>query len=201
MNPHKPIGPQSLPLEVFDEWMKEAQAQPNIREATAMTVATVGQDLTVHARIVLCKHWSVEGFKFYSNYQSRKGLDLLHNPIAALVFYWDPMFRQVKISGPVSRTTRDDSVEYWRSRPRASQLSQYISRQSQAATSRATMEQERDAVESEFHGREIPCPEHWGGYILKPERIEFWVGQEGRLHDRYEFEKTSTLWTFRRLYP
>ena len=166
-----------------------------------MSLATVGADNNLHSRVVLCKHWSVEGFKFYTNYQSRKGLELAQNPNVAAVFYWDALFRQIKISGAVTQTSREDSVAYWASRARDSQLSQYISRQSQAAPNRQVMEQEWEVARQEFLGRDIPCPAHWGGYLIKPERLEFWIGRPGRLHDRHEFEKTSTLWAYRRLYP
>lgn len=188
-------------MEVFEAWMHEARQHPHIKEPTAMALATASPDGGIHARVVLCKQWSHLGFLFYSNYHSRKGLDLRTNPNAGAVFYWDPMFKQIKISGPVSMTSRKISEDYWRSRSRESQLSQFISRQSEEAPARESMEAARLAADEEYRGREIPCPGHWGGYLLKPERIEFWIGREGRFHDRYEFDKTSTLWTFRRLYP
>jgi pyridoxamine 5'-phosphate oxidase len=194
------IGPQSQPLEVFNVWMAEAKSMPQVREATAMSLATAGAT-DLHARIVLCKQWSNEGFVFFTNYQSQKGLDLQHNANAAAVFYWDALFRQVCISGLVEKTSRQVSEEYWNSRARESQLSQYISHQSQSVPSRAVLQAAWTDAEARFKGQPIPCPTHWGGYRLVPSRIEFWVGQPGRLHDRFSFEKSGPVWTFRRLYP
>lgn len=195
------IRPDSDPIQIFSSWMIEAKQQATIREPTAMTLATLSPEGTLHARVVLCKGWSKDGFLFFTNYTSRKGLDLQHHPHAAAVFYWDPLFRQVKISGPVRQTTRPVSENYWNSRPQDSQLSQYISRQSQPAPPRADLEREHQLAKEKFKGHKIPCPTDWGGYLLEPKLIEFWIGRPGRLHDRYEFAKTSTLWTFRRLYP
>ena len=195
------IGPQSQPLEIFSAWMAEAKQCPQIREAAAMSLATSGPS-ELHSRIVLCKQWSEDGFVFFTNYQSRKGLDLQHSARAAAVFYWDPLFRQICISGTVVKTSRQVSEDYWNSRARDSQLSQYISQQSLKVDSREALQEAWTKADKSFAGgKPIPCPAHWGGYTLKPQRIEFWVGQPGRLHDRYEFEKTERVWTFRRLYP
>lgn len=195
------IGRNTPPLTIFNAWLAEAQQNKAIREATAMTLATVDPQGNVHARVVLCKNWSEHGFVFYTNYQSQKGLDLEKNPHAAAVFYWDAMFRQIKISGAVSKTSRETSKKYWSSRERASQLSQYISRQSEEVPSRQEMERMCAEAEVKFAGLAIPCPENWGGYLLAPERIEFWIGQPGRLHDRFEYRKSQNHWTFCRLYP
>ncbi|HMN68642.1 MAG TPA: pyridoxamine 5'-phosphate oxidase [Bdellovibrionales bacterium] len=172
-----------------------------MREPTAMAIATVSGEGDVHQRVVLCKSWSEDGFVFYSNYNSRKGRDLGANPHIGAVFYWDPMFRQVKITGVAEKTSRADSEAYWASRPRASQLSQYVSRQSEPCESREALERAWREAETRFHGHQIPCPEHWGGYLLRTQQIEFWMGRENRLHDAYSFEKAAAGWTFRRLYP
>lgn len=195
------IGANSQPLAIFEAWMKEAKQNPQIHEASAMTVATMNASGAIHARVVLCKQWSEEGFVFFTNYNSRKGLDLQHNANVAAVFYWDPVFRQIKISGKAHKTSRKVSEDYWNSRPVGSQLSQYISRQSEAVTSREVLEQARREAEKKFAGKAVPCPAHWGGYVIVPQTIEFWMGQPNRLHDRYEFEKSHKSWTFRRLYP
>ena len=195
------IGPKSQPLQIFDAWMTEAKQNAAIREATAMSLSTLGGDGHLHGRIVLCKEWSDAGFVFFSNYDSKKGLDLQHSPEAAAVFYWDPMARQVNISGTVSRTSREVSENYWNSRPRDSQLSQFTSAQSQEIASREDLERAWLATEKKFAGQNIPCPAHWGGYVLMPDRIEFWTGRPNRLHDRQEFQKSGNHWTFRRLYP
>lgn len=200
MKTESEIGPKSNPLEVFSEWMNLAQTQ-SIREPTAMSVASASPTGELHARIVLCKKWSEEGFVFYTNYDSRKGHDIALNPQVNLLFYWDPLFRQIKISGTAEKGSREDSVAYWRSRPRESQLSQYISRQSQPISSRKELEDLWKKAESRFAGQEVPCPEHWGGYLVRPQKIEFWIGRPNRLHDTFEFEKTNSHWTFRRLSP
>jgi pyridoxamine 5'-phosphate oxidase len=196
------IGPNSQPLTVFSKWMEEAKADTRIREASAMAVATVSSAGEVHNRIVLCKSWSDDGFVFYTNYESQKGEDLAARPVAGAVFYWDPLFRQIKISGAIEKTSRAESEAYWRSRARGSQLSQFISSQSRPVDSRAELEQASAAAEKRFQDAEIPCPPHWGGYRLRPKAIEFWIGQPNRLHDRHEFlRRPDSTWTYRRLYP
>jgi pyridoxamine 5'-phosphate oxidase len=194
------IGPTTQPLDIFKTWMDEAKAHPGIKEASAMSLATSdGREL--HSRIVLCRGWTEEGFTFFTNYQSRKGLDLAKDSAASAVFYWDPVFRQISISGTVTKTSREVSEKYWNSRARESQLSQYISHQSQEVESREILEQAWTKAEKEFAGKTIPCPAHWGGYLLSPRLIEFWVGKPGRLHDRFEFQKNQKVWTLRRLFP
>ena len=195
------LKPDARPLDIFTAWMAEAKADPAVREATAMTVATQGPGGELHARVVLCKEWTDEGFFFYSNYHSQKGRDLEADPEAAAVFYWDPLFRQVRVVGRARRTSREISERYWNSRPRASQISGFVSHQSAPVASREALTAEWAETERRFAGRPIPCPPHWGGYVLEPRRIEFWFGQPNRLHDRFEFEKTPTNWTFRRLSP
>ncbi len=195
------ITAHSKPIDVFNRWMDEARAQSDIREPVAMALATQSPDGGLHNRVVLCKSWSDQGFTFFTNYLSAKGRELAHHPFAGAVFYWDPLLRQVRISGRVEKVPEKDSQEYWRLRPRDSQLSQYISRQSEEVSSREELERLKAEAEREFEGREVPCPKHWGGYILLPQSIEFWVGQPGRLHDRFVFEKSEKAWTFRRLYP
>lgn len=195
------INAQSDPLTVFEEWMKEAKAEKAIREPTAMALATSGKSGELGVRVVLCKDWSEKGFVFFTNYHSRKGLDLARNSAAAAVFYWDPLFRQVKIEGEVEKTSRAESDAYWNSRPRDSQLSQFVSRQSEVITSRENLEKAWAEADKRFQGLTIPCPIHWGGYVIKPRSIEFWIGRPGRLHDRFSFEKDAVGWTFRRLSP
>ncbi len=195
------IDSNSRPLEIFSAWIDEAKRHKGIREPNAMTFSTLGKSGEIHSRVVLCKEWSDQGFTFYSNYNSQKGLDLQHSDQASAVFYWDPLHIQVDISGRVSRTSREVSEKYWNSRERESQLSQYISRQSEEVESREELERLKAAAEKQFAGQPIPCPAHWGGYVLAPRRIEFWVGKTGRLHDRFEFQKSGNHWTFRRLYP
>ena len=195
------ITAASNPFKIFETWLAEAKTHPGIKEATAMAFATVGATGDLHNRIVLLKDFSDQGFTFFTNYASLKGQDLKSHPKAAAVFYWDPMFRQVKISGRVEKVERSISEAYWASRPRESQISQFISKQSQPVDSRETLDNEWAKAEVEFRGREIPCPADWGGYLIVPQLIEFWIGRAGRLHDRLVFEKHNSAWTFRRLYP
>ncbi|NJL25670.1 MAG: pyridoxamine 5'-phosphate oxidase [Calothrix sp. SM1_5_4] len=195
------ISALSNPIEVFANWLREAKGHPGINEATAMSLATQNPSGELRVRVVLCKDWSKEGFIFFTNYLSKKGLDLEQNPRVGAVFFWDPMFRQIKISGTVEKTSRQVSEDYWDSRERGSQLSQYVSRQSAVVESREALQAEWKKAEAEFAGKAIPCPENWGGYLLRPKTMEFWIGRENRLHDRYQFEKTGSFWTFSRLSP
>ncbi len=195
------ISARTNPIELFSRWLHEAATHPGIREATAMALATVALDGGVQNRIVLCKSWSEEGFVFYTNYLSRKGRELDRNPHCSAVFYWDQLGRQIRITGRVEKVPAEQSRAYWKSRPRESQISQYVSQQSEVVGSREELEKLASEAEKNFAGQEIPCPDHWGGYLIKPKSIEFWIAQPGRLHDRFEFEKSDHTWTFRRLYP
>lgn len=188
-------------MDIFEEWMSLAKSTPAIREPTAMNVATIDKNGGLHSRVVLCKKWSEEGFYFYTNYDSRKGQQLADHPQAGLLFYFDPLFLQIKVSGSVERTTRADSEEYWNTRPRASQLSQYVSRQSAPVGSRQELDQAWADAEKKLAGKPIACPPNWGGYLVRPKTIEFWIGRPNRLHDTFEFEKHPKGWTFRRLCP
>lgn len=195
------INDQSRPLDVFNAWMASAKAEPAIKEPNAMALSTVNREGEPQLRVVLCKSWSEEGFIFYTNYESRKGHDILENPRVAANFYWDPLFRQVKIIGRAKKTARAISENYWSTRSRESQLSQWVSHQSEPVDSRDTMEEAWHAAEAKYAGHDVPCPQHWGGYLIEPSAIEFWVGQPGRFHDRFLFEKSNSTWTLSRLYP
>lgn len=194
------IGPSSQPLTIFETWMQEVKLL-GLKEPSAMTLATVDGAGDVHARVVLCRGWSEDGFVFFTNYHSQKGQDLAAHDRAALVFYWDVLQRQIRIDGVVQKTSATLSDEYWRARARESQLSQYVSEQSKPVGSRADLERAWSEAEEKFAGREIPRPEHWGGYRLRPKAMEFWMGKPGRLHDRHLFSKTSSGWTYSRLSP
>lgn len=189
------------PFELFTEWMNEAKKTPQIREPIAMALATVSKNHEPHTRIVLCKEWGPKGFVFYTNYLSLKGHDLDENSNASAVFYWDPLFRQVRVDGVIRKTSREQSETYWKSRAKHSQISQYISRQSEKVGSREELEQLWKKAEEQFAFKEIPCPAHWGGYALEAKTIEFWIGRADRLHDRFRFEKSPKTWTILRLYP
>ena len=195
------IEPDSRPLDLYKTWLDDAKATGVIKDPNAMTITTVSSEGQPRARVVLCKDADEDGFTFYTNYDSQKGRDLGRTPRAGALFYWDPLFRQIKIEGEVVRTARATSEAYWRSRARASQLSQYVSRQSESLSSRAHLEELYRAADAQFGSTEIPCPPQWGGFVLRPTVIEFWVGVADRLHDRHEFRKSADGWTYRMLYP
>lgn len=189
------------PISQFQIWLDDAIAA-NIPLAEAMTLATATPDGRPAARMVLLKQVDQTGFVFFTNYRSAKARQLDANPYAALVFYWNLLERQVRVEGSVVRTSAEESHEYFQTRPRESQIGAWASEQSEVITGRGVLEQRAQELETLYCDREIDCPEHWGGYRLKPERIEFWKGRLGRLHDRILYELDSNgLWTISRLAP
>nr|XP_006638366.2 PREDICTED: pyridoxine-5'-phosphate oxidase isoform X1 [Lepisosteus oculatus] len=175
------------PILQFGDWFEQATKCPAIGEANAMCLATCSKDGRPSARMVLLKGYSQEGFRFFTNYESRKGAELDSNPFAALVFYWEPLNRQVRIEGPVDRIPRESSEEYFHSRPKSSQIGAVVSRQSSVIPSREYLRQKNAELEEKYQGEEVPMPDYWGGYILRPKVMEFWQGQTNRLHDRIVF--------------
>jgi pyridoxamine 5'-phosphate oxidase len=151
--------------------------------------------------MVLLKHVDHDGFVFYTNYHSAKAQQLDANPYAALVFYWVQLDRQVRVEGSVTRTSVEESREYFATRPRESQIGAWASSQSAEIESRAALEQRAAELEKQYCDREVDCPEYWGGYRLKPERIEFWKSRIGRLHDRILYQRDGDSWTISRLAP
>lgn len=191
----------SDPFALFHEWL-QAAIKAQILEPNAMTLATVRADGAPEARIVLLKDADAKGFTFFTNYESAKGAALAGDPRAALVFYWDRMFRQVRISGSVEKVTREESLAYWRTRPRGSRLGARASCQSARLDGRRSLETAFAAEEARFTGQEeIPLPDNWGGYRMVPETIEFWQGQASRLHDRLHYAKQAGGWRIERLAP
>lgn len=189
------------PLLQFNAWYTEAAAT-GLREPGAMAVATSTADGAPSVRMVLLKQHDERGFVFYTNYESRKGHELQDNPRAALLFYWDPLGRQVRIEGPVRRTSPQESAQYVRSRPRGSQLSALASPQSQVVQSRDDLERWVAELAATHDGAELPIPETWGGYRLSPDRFEFWQHREDRLHDRLLYTRDrDRRWVIRRLAP
>lgn len=189
------------PIRQFQTWLDDAIAA-NIPLAEAMTLATSTPDGKPAARMVLLKQVDQNGFVFFTNYRSAKARQLDANPYAALVFYWNLLERQVRVEGSVVRTSAEESREYFQTRPRESQIGAWASEQSEVIDGRDVLEQRARELETLYCDREIDCPEHWGGYRLKPERIEFWKGRVGRLHDRILYERDSSgLWTISRLAP
>lgn len=192
----------SHPLTQFDTWFQEAVSAAVI-EPHAMVLATANENGLPSARVVLLKAFDEEGFTFYTNYNSHKGKDLETNPQASLLFFWPQLHRQVRISGEVLKTSREDSEAYFSERPRESRISAWVSPQSSVVASRAALEEKHKTLEAEYSGRDIPFPDFWGGYCLKPTVFEFWQGQANRLHDRvlYSLEAATDTWKIERLAP
>ncbi|KAA3438152.1 pyridoxamine 5'-phosphate oxidase [Rufibacter hautae] len=190
------------PLQQFETWMQEA-LEAKADEPTAMTLSTADAHGRPTARVVLLKALQKEGFVFYTNYESRKGQQLLENPFAALTFFWPALERQVRVEGKVERVAPEMSDTYFHSRPRGSQIGAWSSPQSTAITDRSILESLEKEYSARFQNLEvIPRPEHWGGYLVKPERIEFWQGRQNRLHDRLLYEVDGHAhWHIQRLAP
>jgi pyridoxamine 5'-phosphate oxidase len=189
------------PIKQFQIWLDEAMAA-KLPLPEAMTLATVTSDGRPSARMVLLKQVDDDGFVFFTNYQSAKAVELESNPYAALVFYWSPLERQVRVDGKVERTSTEESAQYFQTRPRESQIGAWASPQSSVIAGREVLEQRVQELEDYYRDREIECPEHWGGYRLHPDRIEFWKGRLGRLHDRILYELLSDgTWSIKRLAP
>ncbi len=192
------------PIELFEQWMQEA-LQAKLPEPNAMTLATCKPGGLPAARVVLLKGLSNKGFIFYTNYNSDKGQELAVNPRAALVFLWLELQRQVRIEGIVEKLAPADSEAYFQSRPKGSQIGAVASPQSSVIAGREILEEKVKRLELEYADQEqLPCPDHWGGYIVKPTRIEFWKGRASRLHDRLVYtslEGGEELWKVERLAP
>ncbi|GGB12351.1 pyridoxamine 5'-phosphate oxidase [Puia dinghuensis] len=189
------------PFAQFNKWWQEA-INAGIDEVNAMTLATASADGMPDARIVLLKGVSEKGFAFYTNYNSAKGQQLLENPRATLVFFWKELERQIRISGLVSLTPDKMSDDYFNSRPEGSRIGAWASPQSEPIESREWLEANEEKIRQEFTGKTIPRPEHWGGYVVKPVRMEFWQGRPSRLHDRFLYSLQNTgSWTIERLAP
>lgn len=189
------------PIVQFQQWFEEA-LEADLDEPNAMTLSTATPDGQPSARIVLLKGVDERGFAFYTNYRSQKGRELGQNPQAALTFLWKPIERQVRIEGTAHRMPDEESDAYFRSRPRGSQLGAWTSPQSQIVDGREELEHRMEAVKTEYEGEDdVPRPPHWGGFRLKPQRIEFWQGRPNRLHDRIRYRYLGSDWTRERLAP
>ncbi|AWV98214.1 pyridoxamine 5'-phosphate oxidase [Arcticibacterium luteifluviistationis] len=190
----------SEPISLFSEWM-EAAKSGEIKEPNAMVLSTI-RDEKPTARVVLLKGFDEKGFIFFTNYQSHKGIQLEKNPNGAITFFWDALQRQVRIEGIIEKVSEEESDEYYHSRPKASQIGAWVSKQSTVIENRDILEEKNTHFEEKYKDvTPIPRPPHWGGYILKPTSIEFWQGRQSRLHDRILFSKQENSWQSERLSP
>lgn len=188
-------------MKQFGQWFGEAAAA-QIRDVNAMSLATATPDGAPSARIVLLKAISERGFVFFTNYHSEKGRELEQNPKAALNFFWAQLERQIRITGTVEKTSREESEEYFHSRPLGSQLGAWTSPQSEIIEDRNALESSLAAVTGQYSGGVIPLPPHWGGYRVVPAMIEFWQGRTNRLHDRFRYTRGEDgSWRIDRLAP
>jgi pyridoxamine 5'-phosphate oxidase len=191
------------PVALFESWLAgalQARDQGLLAEPTAMVLATCDGSRP-SARTVLLKGVSAAGFVFFTNYQSRKGIEIAANPAVALLFGWYALQRQVRVEGVAERVSRAESEEYFRTRPRGSQLGAWASAQSSVVESREELAEAYAAAEQRFSAQEVACPPHWGGYRVVPTLIEFWQGQPSRMHDRLRYSRADNGWSLTRLAP
>ena len=189
----------SEPFSFFDKWIKEA-LQGNFLEPTAFVLSTVSKDNKPSSRVLLLKGYDDKGFMFYTNYTSKKGQDIESNDNVSMLFFWDQYERQIRIEGKVEKLSHEESNKYFQSRPYTSRIGAWASKQSQILKSRFTLIRAAAKYMLKYK-TEVPLPEFWGGYKVKPVSIEFWQGRESRLHDRIKYIKNSDNWEIVRLYP
>lgn len=188
------------PFEQFARWYELAAAEVPL--ADAMSVATVDADGAPDARMVLLKAHGPDGFRFHTNYESAKAVEIAADPRGALILYWREQDRQVRARGPLERLSPADSDAYFAGRSRESRLGAWASPQSRPLADRADLDRRLEEIRSRFADTEdVPRPDHWGGYLLRPQTIEFWQGQQARLHDRFLYTREDDGWTIRRLAP
>lgn len=187
------------PFDQFSKWMDDA-LNADIIDPNAMTVSTVGEDGRPSVRVVLLKSFDSESFAFFTNYESKKGTDLLRNPFTVFHFFWPQLDRQVAIYGHVEKTSREESEEYFNSRPVDSRLGAWTSNQSREIDSREVLEKRFEEFREKF-GDDVPLPPFWGGFRLTPEKFEFWQGRQNRLHDRICYTLNDHKWKISRLSP
>jgi len=188
------------PITQFQKWFEEAR-QSELPEPNAMHLSTVTLEGKPAGRIVLLKGIENEQFIFYSNYQSQKGQELAHTPWAAITFFWVELERQVRIEGKVQQVDSEISTAYFHSRPRGSQIGAWVSPQSEVIPDRAFLENRQKELEARFEGEQVPRPEHWGGFSVHAEKLEFWQGRPSRLHDRICYTRDQKGWRIKRLAP
>lgn len=188
------------PIDQFMEWFEQALSA-DLTDPTAMTLATATKEGVPSSRIVLLKGVDKDGFRFYTNYNSRKARELDKNPYASLCFYWPSLERQVRIEGQTKKLSRTDSKAYFQQRPRLSKIGAWASNQSSEINSREELEAAFQEMKKRFEAEDVPAPDFWGGYILQPTLIEFWQGRKSRMHDRICYKKEGQNWNIIRLAP
>lgn len=190
------------PMELFQKWFHNADASETVEETNAMTVSTIGEDGYPKSRVVLLKKFTREGFIFYTNYTSEKGKAILANNNVCISFFWPALEQQIIIKGKAKKIAENLSDGYFESRPNGSKLGAWASDQSEVVSSREELENNLKSFEEKFSGKEIPRPNHWGGFIIKPISIEFWQGRPNRLHDRIRYSLMEDFsWNMERLAP
>lgn len=180
------------PIEQFTDWFEQAKLSEGIHEPNAMAIATATKDGVPSVRMVLLKGYGEDGFRFFTNYTSRKGQELNENPRASLMFFWEPMMASIRIEGTVEKISEEESTNYFQRRPKESQIGASLSEQSTVIEGRHVLTELNAHLKEKYADSEVlPKPEHWGGYLVRPHTIEFWQGQTTRLHDRIRFRKPA----------
>jgi len=188
------------PVRQFEKWMQDA-LNADVMEPHAMTLTTVNKDGKPSSRIVLLRDFGMDGFVFYTNYNSKKGRDIMDNPNVAMNFFWPQVERQVRLEGVLEKVEGKISDEYFKSRPRESKIGAWVSEQSQEINDRSFLEEKFISLSQKYPGEEIPRPSYWGGYVMKPTFMEFWQGRPGRMHDRISYLLKGSNWLIHRLSP
>jgi pyridoxamine 5'-phosphate oxidase len=190
------------PIELFQEWFLNADQTDTVDESNAMTLSTIGTDGFPKSRVVLLKKFTWEGFIFYTNYSSEKGKAMASNKNVCLSFFWPSLEQQIIIKGKAEKIAENLSDGYFESRPDGSKLGAWASNQSSVVSSREELDQNLKSFENKYKNQEIPRPNHWGGFIVKPESIEFWQGRPNRMHDRIRYTLQKDFnWKMERLAP
>lgn len=188
------------PIQQFEKWFQEATSAKLI-EPNAFILSTISKDNFPSSRTVLLKFFDENGFVFYTNYKSAKAKDIQNNKNVSLLFPWLDLQRQVKIQGTATKIPTRESLKYFLTRPRGSQIGAWASNQSSSINTRSLLISKFEEMKQKFEGREVPIPDFWGGYRIKPTQIEFWQGRPSRLHDRFNYELINGIWKIKRLAP